>query len=529
MEPQTKYTLIGTDGGNDPDTGDIYRGIDRFGRIKDSLWYDDGSSTDSDRIKYGYDRVGNCIYRENAVATAAGERFDEHYSYDLIHRLKHIDRGTLNVSKTGMSSATFRQCWTLDETGNWAGFRQDDTGNGTWDLIQSRTSNIVNETTDIAATSGATWITPEYSRAGNMTAVPQPFHPTAPFTAIYDAWQRLVRLVETLTSKTISEYEYDGANRRIIQKSFARGIPTDTRHLYYTKPSAWQAIEERLGIIPDSTAPDRQFIWGLRYIDDCILRDRDTDDDGTLDERLYVLQDAHWNVTAMINLSGIVQERLAYTAYGKPLVLAADWAPQADQFSWETQYAGYRIESSTGLFHVRNRVFHIELGAWLQRDPLGQAAGINVYEYAKSAPLVYLDPSGTFLAETGIAWWLIFAPLAPLAPVAPIVIVSPLVTPTSTLIAAPAWVPIVETTAAATTGSAAGATSIGLVPGIGIAAVGGIGAGLAIDQVTNPYLAPVYASVFDYLFYDPAWDTPIIAGIGGIGGGSRWRGQWKNV
>ena len=34
-EPEIKYTLIGTAGGNDPDTGDIYRGLDRFGRIKD--------------------------------------------------------------------------------------------------------------------------------------------------------------------------------------------------------------------------------------------------------------------------------------------------------------------------------------------------------------------------------------------------------------------------------------------------------------------------------------------------------------
>jgi len=38
-EPDVKYTLVGTAGGNDPDTGDIYRGFDRFGRIKDGYWY----------------------------------------------------------------------------------------------------------------------------------------------------------------------------------------------------------------------------------------------------------------------------------------------------------------------------------------------------------------------------------------------------------------------------------------------------------------------------------------------------------
>ncbi|MFO0248393.1 MAG: RHS repeat-associated core domain-containing protein, partial [Planctomyces sp.] len=45
-QPDVKYTLIGTAGGDDPDTGDIYRGLDRFGRIKDSDWYNYGTSAD---------------------------------------------------------------------------------------------------------------------------------------------------------------------------------------------------------------------------------------------------------------------------------------------------------------------------------------------------------------------------------------------------------------------------------------------------------------------------------------------------
>jgi len=83
-EPDIKYTLVGTVGGNDPDTGDVCRGLDRFGRVKDSYWYDYGSSTDVDRIKYGYDRNGNRIYRENTVAAANGKSFDELYGYDLM-------------------------------------------------------------------------------------------------------------------------------------------------------------------------------------------------------------------------------------------------------------------------------------------------------------------------------------------------------------------------------------------------------------------------------------------------------------
>ena len=82
-QPDVKYTLIGTAGG-DPDTGDIYRGLDRFGRIKDSDWYNYGTSADADRIKYGYDRSGSRIWRENVVARSQGKYFDEKYLYDQI-------------------------------------------------------------------------------------------------------------------------------------------------------------------------------------------------------------------------------------------------------------------------------------------------------------------------------------------------------------------------------------------------------------------------------------------------------------
>jgi hypothetical protein len=90
-EPEIRYTLVGTAGGDDPNTGDIYRGFDRFGRIKDSYWRDYGNSTDVDRIKHGYDRNGNRTYRENTLATANNAYFDEVYQYDAIHGAREAE------------------------------------------------------------------------------------------------------------------------------------------------------------------------------------------------------------------------------------------------------------------------------------------------------------------------------------------------------------------------------------------------------------------------------------------------------
>ena len=274
-QPDVKYTLVGTAGGDDPDTGDIYRGLDRFGRIKDSYWRDYGSSADVDRIKYGYDRNGNRTYRENPVATANSAYFDEKYFHDLLDRLKHMDRGRLNGPKDAVTDKTFAQCWSLDSTGNWRKFTEDSNGDGVWDLDQLRTSNRVNEITDLSEYTGASWVTPAYNRAGNMTTIPKPADPTASFTATYDAWNRLVKLEDG--SGTVAQYEYDGAKRRTVKKSYSGGVLSETRHFFYTEPSRWQVVEER---VDSETDPDRQFVWGQRYIDDLVLRDRDTDADG---------------------------------------------------------------------------------------------------------------------------------------------------------------------------------------------------------------------------------------------------------
>jgi YD repeat-containing protein len=52
-----------------------------------------------------------------------------------------------------------------------------------------------------------------------------------------------------------------------------------------------------------------------------VLRDRDTNGDGTLDERLWVLQDANYNVVALLDNSGNVVERYAYDPFGQVTVL----------------------------------------------------------------------------------------------------------------------------------------------------------------------------------------------------------------
>ena len=268
-------------------------------------------------------------------------------------------------------------------------YQQDTDGDGTWNLIQSRTSNKVNEITNITETVGTSWTTPVYNKSGNMVTLPTPNNPTTSYTATYDAWNRLVKLEDD--TNTITEYQYDGTRRRIIHKVYHTGVLDHTKHLYYN--ANWQLLEERRDT---NTSPTKQYIWGNRYIDDLALRDHDNNNDSTLNERLYALQDANWNVTRYINSSGTVQERYIYNAYGDVTFLDSNFGVRTSStIEPDHLYAGYNYDSDVEMYHVRNRVYHPMLGTWLQRDPIGYAGGdVNLSRHVESNPLTFVDSLG---------------------------------------------------------------------------------------------------------------------------------------
>ena len=71
-------------------------------------------------------------------------------------------------------------------------------------------------------------------------------------------------------------------------------------------------IEQRDG---DDDTTD-EFIWGPGYVDELVTHDRDTDDDGTTDERFYAVHDRQYNVLMLADEDGAAVEQYAYSPYG---------------------------------------------------------------------------------------------------------------------------------------------------------------------------------------------------------------------
>jgi len=152
-----------------------------------------------------------------------------------------------------------------------------------------------------------------------------------------------------------------------------------------------------------------QTVFGTRYIDEPVCRDRNTDDDpNCLDsggsERYYYHQDINFGVVALSDESGAVVERYEYTAYGEPRVYAGGAGESGCLLSGSTvgnphMHQGLRLDDESGLYENRFRMYHARLGRFVQRDPLGYVDGLNLFEYARSTALARLDPlGGTSLA-----------------------------------------------------------------------------------------------------------------------------------
>ena len=297
--------------------------------------------------------------------------------------------------------------------------------------------------------------------AGNMISGPKPGDEAMPVHYTYDA---LYRLTDT------AEYQYDGTGRRIV-----KGVDDDSdgsldtfTHFFHNRDN--QVLETREGDDVSGAAPaaetlnpKHQSIWSPRYIDSLILRDEcDAQGDIITANRLYYLNDANYNVTALLDATGAVVERYLYTPYGTVTVLDPDFSVDADgksDYDNTTLYTGREFDAETELMYYRARYYHSELGRFVSRDPIGygggrtfhrsvqgesnslrkpiacdgstpnrsclpkgqkasvirrETASSNLYTYCNGSPAVHLDPSGAVVEVCrSIESTFIFTPSAP--------------------------------------------------------------------------------------------------------------------
>ncbi|PQO28401.1 hypothetical protein C5Y96_16065 [Blastopirellula marina] len=222
-----------------------------------------------------------------------------------------------------------------------------------------------------------------YDQAGNLTVQPQPDLPSQSMEIRYDAWNRPAYIKSGDDQVLL---EYDGFGRILAKHSNIPGT-SDSRFTRYTYSPDWQLLEEDVLDYDASAVLDShryEYIWGVRGPNDLVCREK-YDSDDTLLERQYALSDINGNVVGVVpDAQATLDQLITYDPYGTP----------SGEEGFQHLFGGYYYDSTTGLYLVRNRVYHPKLGRWLTKDPLGMVDGPNLYEYCAGDPVNLVDPSG---------------------------------------------------------------------------------------------------------------------------------------
>jgi RHS repeat-associated protein len=115
-------------------------------------------------------------------------------------------------------------------------------------------------------------------------------------------------------------------------------------------------------------------------------------------EEYYLLTDERGSVIAYVDDQKVVQQKNQYDPFGRG---------RSDN-GGVFQYTGQHYISELDLFYYKARMYHAELGRFMQTDPIGYEDGMNMYAYVGNDPINLIDPSGAF--GEGFSWapWIDF-------------------------------------------------------------------------------------------------------------------------
>ena len=101
----------------------------------------------------------------------------------------------------------------------------------------------------------------------------------------------------------------------------------------------------------------------------------------------YYHFDALGSVVALSDAAGDTVQTYEYSVFGE---VAVEDANHPNPY----MFAGVRYDIEIGLYYNRARYYNPFTGRFLQTDPVGYAAGMNLYAYCRNNPVGLTDPFG---------------------------------------------------------------------------------------------------------------------------------------
>jgi RHS repeat-associated protein len=317
--------------------------------------------------------------KERTTTDAANNSATTEWTYDTLGQVTSEDQ----------PGTTTDRAYQYDTIGN----RKKSANSLTLPDTDNYTSNALNQYTSI--TSGQLTSEPQYDFDGNMTHGPHPADPSIPALFYYDAENRLLEIRNATTGVTLQSNHYD-AFSRLIRVTALHNVQSTTEYILW---KGWTLVS-RFVSSGNSHSETFHYTWGTDLSGSeqgaggvggllAITRVPATGDFSTR----YPLYDGNGNITALVTTNGTLSATYQYDAFGNTLN-----ATDNDASGWVNHNIhGFSTKPTfghQGLHYYGYRWYTAKDGRWINRDPIAERGGVNLYGFVGNDGVNRLDYLG---------------------------------------------------------------------------------------------------------------------------------------
>jgi RHS repeat-associated protein len=197
--------------------------------------------------------------------------------------------------------------------------------------------------------------------------------------------------VKDTNNADIVTYTYDSQSRRVAR---TEGSNT-TLYLY----DAWNCLAEYT-LHNSSFNLHTSFTWGLDLsgslqgaggVGGLLAVTRHAAQSTT---HFFPTYDGNGNVSEYLDATGSIAAHYEYDPFGRTIVANGS---QAADFSY--RFSTKPVDPATGLYYYGYRWFDPETGRWINRDPIEESGGVNLYGFVGNQAVTHVDRLGMWKIE----------------------------------------------------------------------------------------------------------------------------------